>query len=79
MLDPTIKLYDCVRITALVKPVEFVPDCFNTREARVGDVAYVIEIYENPIGYELECSAENGTTEWLRSFTPEEIKLVKVV
>jgi hypothetical protein len=78
MVDPTIKLYDAVRIKVLCRPLGVVPECFNTQEPRVGDVAFVIEIYEDPPGYELECSGEDGITKWLLTFSPEEIELEKV-
>ncbi|SHG63732.1 hypothetical protein SAMN05428948_1386 [Massilia sp. CF038] len=78
MVDPKIKLYDAVRIKGLSQPHVFESDCFNMRQPRVGDVAYVIEIYEGPPGYELECSGENGITEWLLAFSPEEVELEKV-
>ena len=77
MLDPTIKLYDAVRIEELSKPV--CSEDGDIRQPQVGDVAWVIEIYENPPGYELECSDKNGITQWLQSFRPNEIKLEKLV
>jgi hypothetical protein len=79
MLDPTIKLYDAVRITELRQPVRSDLGAGDIRKPQVGDVAWVIEIYENPPGYELECSDKDGTTEWLQGFGAEEIKLEKLV
>jgi hypothetical protein len=79
MLDPTIKLYDAVRITELRQPVRYDLGEGDIRKPQVGDVAWVIEIYENPPGYELECSDKNGITEWMQGFSPDEIKLEKVV
>jgi hypothetical protein len=79
MLDPTIKLYDAVRITELRQPVRSDLGAGDIRKPQVGDVAWVIEIYENPPGYELECSDKNGITEWMQAFSPNEIKLEKVV
>lgn len=49
---------------------------FDKRAPQVGDVATIIEIYESPsLGYELECSDENGITEWMVTFSPEEVEL----
>lgn len=50
----------------------------DIREPRVGDVAWVIEIYESPPGYYLECSDKDGITEWMQIFRPEEIELEKI-
>ena len=77
MLDPTIKLYEKVIVEELRQPVRFGLD--DIRPPQVGDVASVIEIYDNPPGYELECSDKNGITEWMHAFSPEEIKLENVV
>lgn len=77
MLNPAIKLYDAVRIEELHK-VAALSDG-DIRQPQVDDVAWVIEIYENPPGYELECSDKDGTTEWLQGFGAEEIKLEKLV
>jgi hypothetical protein len=77
MLNPAIKLYDAVRIEELYKAADLSDS--DIRQPRVGDVAWIIEIYENPPGYELECSDKDGTTEWLQGFRAEEIKLEKLV
>ncbi|MEF9928014.1 MAG: hypothetical protein RR775_13475 [Massilia sp.] len=79
MLDPTIELFDAVRITELRQPVNSDLGKGDIRKPEVGDVAWVIEIYEKPPGYELECSDKNGITEWLHLFSPDEIKFEKVV
>lgn len=79
MLDPTIKLYDAVRIKELRQPVRSDLGEGDIRKPQVGDIAWVIEIYEKPPGYELECSDKNGITEWLQSFAPDEIEFEKVV
>jgi hypothetical protein len=79
MLDPTIKLYDAVTIKALRQSVRSGLGKDDIRQPQVGDVAWVIEIYDHPPGYELECSDKNGITEWMQAFSPEEIKLEKVV
>jgi len=77
MLSPTIKLYDAVRIEELRKPASLLDG--DIRQPQVGDVVWVIEIYENPPGYELECSNKDGITEWLQAFRADEIKLEKLV
>ena len=77
MLNPAIKLYDAVRIEELRKAADLSDG--DIRQPQVGDVAWVIEIYENPPGYELECSDKDGTTEWLQGFGAEEIELEKLV
>lgn len=77
MLDPTIKLYDAVMIKELWQPVRSDPG--DIRPPQVGDIAWVIEIYDHPPGYELDCSDKNGITEWMHAFSPEEIKLERIV
>jgi hypothetical protein len=77
MLNPAIKLYDAVRIEELHKAADLSDG--DIRQPQVGDFAWIIEIYENPPGYELECSDKDGTTEWLQGFRAEEIKLEKLV
>lgn len=79
MLVPTIKLHDVVRITELLQPVRSGPGEGDVRKPQVGDVAWVIEIYKNPPGYELECSDKNGNTEWMQAFSTDKIKLEKIV
>lgn len=76
--DDAIKLYDVVRIKALRHAMDFVPDAFNMRLPRIGDIATVLEIYTTPPGYELECCDSNGITEWLHAFPLEDIELEKV-
>lgn len=70
--------YDVVKVKAILKKVRFEPDETNHREPRVGDVAAIIEVYDNPPGYELECCDENGITEWLLAFGPNEIELERI-
>jgi hypothetical protein len=67
--------YDMVKVVGLHKAVSFEHDSSNQRSPRVGDIAYIVEVYSNPPGYELECSATNGETEWLLAFSPSEIEL----
>ena len=79
MLDPTIKFYDAVRITELRQPIRSNLAEGDIRKPQIGDTAWVIEIYQSPPGYELECSDKNGVTEWMQAFSADEIKLEKVV
>jgi hypothetical protein len=72
------KQYDVVRIVAFNKPVMVVRDAINGREPHVGDVATIVELYDNPPGYELECVEKGGSTAWLRSFAPDKIELEPV-
>jgi len=46
--------------------------------ARLG-IATVLEVYENPSGYELECSDSDGITIWLGGYFPEDLSLELVV
>lgn len=46
MLDPTFKLYDAVRITQLREPNRADLGERDVRKPEVGDVAWIIEIYQ---------------------------------
>jgi hypothetical protein len=52
-----------------------VSDAFNLRQPAIGDVATIVEIYSNPPGYELERNDENGITQWLLAFGPDDVEL----
>jgi hypothetical protein len=67
--------YDVVKIVLFLTRKHAQKDVFNKREPHVGDVATIIEIYTDPLGYELECCDEQGITEWMIAFGPDEIEL----
>lgn len=82
--DSSFRQYDVVKVMKITKPFNEVEynnaDDFNKRLPIVGDIATIVEIYRNPtLGFELECSDENGITNWLMAFEPNEIeiKLIK--
>ena len=79
MLDPAITLYEAYRIKAFRQPIRSDLGEGDLRKPQVGDIAWVIEIYEDSPGYELECSDRNGITEWMQALAPGEIVLEKVV
>lgn len=70
--------YDIARVTQLRTAGPQLVDAFNLRAPAVGDIATVLEIYDNPPGYELECSDENGITQWQMAFRAEDIVLEPV-
>ncbi len=75
--DLVFKQYDIVKVVRITKePNECHRDPFNRRDPQVGDTAAIIEIYAQPrLGYELECVDASGETEWLRSFSAQDIQL----
>ena len=74
-----IKRYDTVRVSRLIKNYQFVKDTFNKRNPNEGDVAVVLKVYEGPpVGYELECCDQSGSTIWRLGFSVNEIELEKV-
>ncbi len=73
-----LNLFDVVKVKALLGPKEEVRDGFNLRNPMAGDVAAIVMVYENPSGYELECVDEQGITQWLLAFGPDEIDLEPV-
>ena len=73
--------YDAVRIKgfASTPAPEIVGGPCNSRVPQIGDIATNIEVYENPSGYELECSDSDGITVWLLAFGADEIDMELVV
>lgn len=67
--------YDFVKIIRFLTKNPVQTNAFNKGEPHVGDVASIIEIYTDPLGYELECCDEQGITEWVIAFEPDEIEL----
>lgn len=67
--------FDVVRLTNIHKPLALQNDGINRRLPKIGDVAAVVEIYPCPLGYELECTDEEGVTEWLLTFASTDIDL----
>jgi hypothetical protein len=69
--------YDVVRVLGFGVGADLTLSEFYERPPRVGDTATIVEIYDNPPGYELECcdGHSGGATTWLRSFRVTEIKL----
>jgi hypothetical protein len=56
------KQYDAVRLKKINLPIPCAKNEFNLRQPEIGDIAYIIEIYSTPPGYELECSDANGSS-----------------
>ncbi len=72
-LEMKLKQYSVVKLQGIKKQFKDEDLKFNKRHPRIGDIATIVEIYEQPtLGYELECSEENGATEWLVTFSPSE-------
>ncbi|MBN1663759.1 MAG: DUF4926 domain-containing protein [Deltaproteobacteria bacterium] len=70
---------DRVRVTKVnrqFRPDECIP---GTRTPRIGDVATVVETYDDPTpGYELESCNPNGKTLWLASVAGDDLELKKI-
>ena len=70
--------YSTVKIVALHRKFNEVnvQRGFDRRLPQIGDLATVVEVYRSPtLGYELECSNSDGTTEWLITFSPGDAEL----
>jgi hypothetical protein len=72
-----LELYERVRVVTLPPNYRWSSAGFSKRAPRVGDVCYIIEVYEGPRrGLELECSdPRTGETEWMETFDEAEIGL----
>lgn len=72
------KQYDVVRILEILN-TEKINGCdsgIGYGSPKVGDIGTIVEIYTNPyLGYDIECSDDQGMTKWLTVFKPSEIKL----
>jgi hypothetical protein len=69
------KAYDVVRLIAINNDKLSLPDTFNTRPPTVGDIATILEIYNDPPGFELECSDNVGGTVWLLGVQEKDVQL----
>ena len=69
--------YDVVRLIGFGPNADLNPSEHDKRPPQIGDTATIVEIYEDPPGYELECcdGSSEGITTWLRSFGVSEIIL----
>ena len=67
--------YDLVKVMKIRCENAFQQDQFNRRAPNIGDIATVVEVYHEPPGYELECSDDQGVTEWLMGFRIGDIEL----
>ena len=79
MNETLIQQYDYVRITA-IRRTFLKEECEpGTRTPIVGDIAAVIEIYDNPkLGYELESVNEEGETNWLVTVAATDMEFEKI-
>lgn len=72
------KQYDRVKVTKINKVFEV--DKFFIREPRVGDIATIVEIYNNNdkvgLGFTLECTDGEGRTYWLETITVGQLEFV---
>jgi hypothetical protein len=73
----SISQYDVVRVIRIRDARFDDAEVFFQRHPRVGDIGAVVEVYTNPIGFEVECcAAGDGITTWLDAMYPEELELV---
>lgn len=76
--DIEFKQYDVVRILEILN-TEKINGCgsgMGCDSPKVGDIGTIVEIYTDPyLGYDIECSDDEGVTKWLTVFKPSEIKL----
>ncbi|MCB8962236.1 MAG: hypothetical protein H6651_18140 [Ardenticatenales bacterium] len=66
-------LYCEVRLTKIGKRFPAGPPTLGQRAPQIGDLATIIEIYDNPPGYELECFDDAGRLVWLATFKQGEV------
>ena len=75
-LPPTFSQYDVVRVVSILDKASVLVDALNCRRPpKVGDLATILEVYNDPYGFELECSDSDGYTVWLGGYTPTQLLL----
>ena len=67
--------FDVVKIISIHKENIVSGSAQNMRRPKIGDLATIIEIYQDPKGYELECVDNDGNTIWISAFSLTEIEL----
>lgn len=67
------KQYSIVRIKRLKKQFEHSSLSIGTRVPKEGDVATVVDVYDD--AFDLECSDEDGSTAWLELFELDDADL----
>ena len=72
---PQFSEYDCVKITAIRKPIDTADDGISRRNPVVGDIATVVMVYTDPPGYELECCDTDGVPWYLISVAIDDLDL----
>jgi hypothetical protein len=71
------KPYDIVKVVALRDNRFSERSADYQRNPCIGDIGTIIEIYIHPEpGFEVECSAKDGSTIWLAAMYPEELKAI---
>jgi len=75
-LPASFKTYDVVRVIAILDKKTVIVDAPNQRRPpKVGDLATILAVYDDPYGFELECCDADGSTIWLGSYLPSQILL----
>lgn len=66
-----------VRIVGFGASADLAISSEDERAPRIGDIATIIAVYDDPLGYELECSdpERSGTTIWLHAFRASDVQL----
>lgn len=62
--------YDVIKIVEFNVQQAAFSDESNLRQPSAGKGRIIIEVYSLSTGYELECSNEDGITQWIVAFRP---------
>jgi len=65
--------FSVVRIMSLKREFKHCENSFGSRAPRVGDIATIIDLYDE--AFDLECCDENGITLWLELFEAKDAQL----
>ena len=71
--SPQFNLYDRVKITSIRKPIGIARDGISRRKPIVGDIAFVVMVYTDPPGYELQCCDAEGIPWFLISVSSSSV------
>ncbi|MEL6105403.1 MAG: hypothetical protein AAFU85_05180 [Planctomycetota bacterium] len=76
LVPPSFGPYDVVRVVSILDEATVIVDAPNCRRPpKMGNIATILEVYQDPYGFELECCDANGATIWLGGYTPAQLLL----
>lgn len=71
--------YNRVRVISILNKASILAETRGQRRSpRVGDIATILDIQDDPLAYDLECSDKSGTTQWEGTFLFNDLLIERV-